>query len=474
MPLDITNSLANLRQQAAFNPVDSFIAGSESGARMAQNQNVLARFAQDQQDKAQARQANILAGQALNGDANALAQLNGAAPDLGMKIAAATGQDFKSRYERGGNLLWGAKDGTDDQKIAAVKAYANLMGTPPDPHELDPANFNALLNQHVSIAQAMKADGADRTTDKILPVGSVYMSGGKPAFVNDPMRGPMPYGGGQRTSPAPQGIEALNTTQATAIPQPMKAGDGASSDIDSMVRRRLAGDNSVDTQFGNGALGATRRMKYQDALAREMQAQGVTPEALMQKTIDYKSSTKQDAAFTSGPLGNTTRSLDVSVAHLDVLKDLGDALQNGDIRWINAAKQAFAQQTGGPAPTSFDMAKAIVADEILKGVIVGQSAMSDRKDLAEKINSAASPEQLAGGIGVAHKLLSGQLDGLRNQFINGHKHLTSDVAGARFDGALSARTKEALARHSASGTNQAGGDATNQTIQYDQQGNRVQ
>lgn len=130
----------------------------------------------------------------------------------------------------------------------------------------------------------------------------------------------------------------------------------------------------------------------------------------------FEARQKQADSFAAGPLGSTARSLGVGVAHLDVLQGLGDALQNGDVQMINAAKQEWSRQFGGEAPVDFEAAKSIVADEIAKGVIGGQNAQSDREALAASVRSSSSPQQLKGVITTFQQLMGGQLGGLRQQY----------------------------------------------------------
>lgn len=144
-------------------------------------------------------------------------------------------------------------------------------------------------------------------------------------------------------------------------------------------------------------------------------------EAALTINPDYQEAKFDQAAkalrdFGTGKQGDIARSLDVSVAHLDTLRELGDALDNGDITLINAAKQAFAEQFGVPAPTNFDAAKSIVADEVAKGVIGGQTAQADRETLAASLRKSGGPKVINGAINTFQSLLGGQLGGLRNQY----------------------------------------------------------
>lgn len=152
----------------------------------------------------------------------------------------------------------------------------------------------------------------------------------------------------------------------------------------------------------------------------------------------YDQATKALKDFGTGPQGNTARSLNVSVSHLNTLRELGDALENGDVKLINAAKQAWQEQFGTPAPTNFNTAKSIVADEVAKGVIGGTTAQSDRETLAASLKSSGGPKIINGAIDTFQDLLGGQLGGLRDQY-------KRNTGANDFDEAfLSERTRKAL------------------------------
>jgi hypothetical protein len=141
-----------------------------------------------------------------------------------------------------------------------------------------------------------------------------------------------------------------------------------------------------------------------------------TADELSQEAMRYGARTAAGKAFATGKQGDTIRSLNVSVSHLQTLRELGHALENGDVTAINAAKQRFAEEFGVPAPTNFDAAKSIVADEVAKGVIGGQSAQSDRETLAASLRRSGSPQVIDGAIDTFQQLLGGQLQGLRSQY----------------------------------------------------------
>lgn len=131
---------------------------------------------------------------------------------------------------------------------------------------------------------------------------------------------------------------------------------------------------------------------------------------------DYKVQAKAEADFGTGKLGNSVRSFNVSLAHLQTLEGLADALNNKDTQMLNKLGNAFATQTGQAAPTNFNAVKHIVADEIVKAVTGSAGALGDREAAAKTIDAANSPEQLKGVIASYKELMNGQLNGLRDQY----------------------------------------------------------
>jgi hypothetical protein len=92
--------------------------------------------------------------------------------------------------------------------------------------------------------------------------------------------------------------------------------------------------------------------------------------------------------FATGPQGNTVRSLNVAIEHMDTARRLGAALENSDTPAFNKMAQLIAEQTGKAAPTNFDSVKEILADEVVKGVIGGAGALEDRAPLWPRRSSA--------------------------------------------------------------------------------------
>ena len=147
-------------------------------------------------------------------------------------------------------------------------------------------------------------------------------------------------------------------------------------------------------------------------------------------------------AFSKGKQGDTVRSLNVAINHLDQLGGLSDALNNNDIPAINKIGNVIATQFGVAAPTNFEAAKKIVGDEIVKSIVGSGGSVADREDASRSISAASSPAQLKGVIDTYTGLMGGQLGGLQQQYETG-------TGKKDFDKFLSDKTKEKIGNHAA-------------------------
>ena len=123
--------------------------------------------------------------------------------------------------------------------------------------------------------------------------------------------------------------------------------------------------------------------------------------------------------FTSGPDARTLNAINTAHAHITQLGAIGDALKNGDLFLVNRLANAYSQQTGQPAPASFQLVKTAVAAEIAKTTHGGQSTLEETREISKAINAANSPEQLAGALGAARTLMESKREQLRGQFVQG-------------------------------------------------------
>jgi hypothetical protein len=121
--------------------------------------------------------------------------------------------------------------------------------------------------------------------------------------------------------------------------------------------------------------------------------------------------------FDTGQQGNQIRSLNTSIAHIDTAQQLADALNTGDIKQVNRISNLWKSETGQEAPTNFNTAKQIVANEVMKAISTsGAGGVADRTELQKQFDAAGSPAQLKGALTTAQKLLVGQASSYKNQY----------------------------------------------------------
>jgi hypothetical protein len=130
----------------------------------------------------------------------------------------------------------------------------------------------------------------------------------------------------------------------------------------------------------------------------------------------YNMANKAMSDFGTGPQGDKVRFLDTATQHLAVLGQAADALNNGNVKAFAALGNQINQQTGNPAPTTFDGLKQIVATEVEKSIAGGIGASSDREQLMESLSRANSPAQLTSMLNGYRSLMAGQLSGLKQQY----------------------------------------------------------
>jgi hypothetical protein len=151
-------------------------------------------------------------------------------------------------------------------------------------------------------------------------------------------------------------------------------------------------------------------------------------------------------AFTTGRQGDSVRSFNTSIDHLEVMDDAVQALINGDAKLLNKVENWVQQQFGYAAPVDFNFVKNIVGGEISKAVVGGVGALKDREEVRQGFELANSPEQLDGVIKRAKQLMAGQLSNYRRQ---------SEATGfpvKDFDTMLSPATRKQLEQLYAPGT----------------------
>lgn len=189
-----------------------------------------------------------------------------------------------------------------------------------------------------------------------------------------------------------------------------------SPDAINAAAERYLETGQLPPNLGRGIQGSATMSAIQNHAAELAQQRNIDMATLPGKWQQFKAQQVAIQRFTSGPQGNTIRSFNVLVDHLDTLSEAASALKNGDYRRFNSWKQTWAAERGETAPTNFDGVKALVGDEIVKAVVGSAGALADREEVKKDLDRASSPKQLSELVDRYRKLALGQLKGLRKQF----------------------------------------------------------
>lgn len=189
-----------------------------------------------------------------------------------------------------------------------------------------------------------------------------------------------------------------------------------------------------------GMGGAGLRAAIFNQAAQMAAAEGATGQAdayRAQATHERGTAVNDLGKSTPNSAGGRVQSANALVTHLDQLSGLSTALTSGNLPAINAARQAYMQQTGNAAPANFNAVKSIAADEAVKFIVANGGSLADRQQAQKAFNAAQSPAQLAGAIQQVQHLAAGQLAGMRQRY---------DAIGAAsdFDATLTPRTRQIL------------------------------
>lgn len=132
--------------------------------------------------------------------------------------------------------------------------------------------------------------------------------------------------------------------------------------------------------------------------------------------MNYETAKKTQEAFAVGAEGKSMKSISTSIDHMQTLRELGEALNNGNTQMFNQVAQAWAKRTGKAAPTNFEAAKNIIGGEIVKGIVGAGGGEGDREKAQGALDAVGSPSQIGGALDTVTDLLGGQLKGLEQQY----------------------------------------------------------
>ena len=201
----------------------------------------------------------------------------------------------------------------------------------------------------------------------------------------------------------------------------------------------MTGDQTWRTGLGRSKDGVKLIIAVDKRIPKMASEVGMTAEEASNNKQMFGARLKAIKDFGTGQQGQMVNSFNTAIAHLDTLKDLGEALKNKDTQVINKVGNTVKEWFGNADVTNLDTAKQIVGAEIIKAIVARGGGVDERKEAANRISRISSPDQLVGYINTTQELLAGQLYSLENQYKTTTKQ--ND-----FGDKLLPRSKDALAR----------------------------
>jgi hypothetical protein len=124
-------------------------------------------------------------------------------------------------------------------------------------------------------------------------------------------------------------------------------------------------------------------------------------------------------AFAVGTPAATLTNINTADAHIAQLREIGQALKNGNVQLANRIGNEFATQTGSAAPLNFQLLKTALAAEIAKTTTGGVATVEETNEISKALNAANSPDQLIGVTDEAQKLMGSKRQMLQQQYQGG-------------------------------------------------------
>ena len=183
-------------------------------------------------------------------------------------------------------------------------------------------------------------------------------------------------------------------------------------EVDFYAKMQSAGDSSWRIGLSRSKDGAALIR----AVDKRMPSLGLTPDEVIANKQEVGTRQKILKDFSTGQQGKAVTAFNTAIDHLDTIKALGNALNNGDIQLANKIKNTAAAWTGNADVTNLDAAKQIVGQEVVKAIVANGGGQAEREEAANHISRISSPAQLSGYIETTQKLMGGQLRSLELQY----------------------------------------------------------
>ncbi len=123
-------------------------------------------------------------------------------------------------------------------------------------------------------------------------------------------------------------------------------------------------------------------------------------------------------AYTSGPPSREINAINTVLGHVGVLDNAIDALNNGDLKRLNALANFLKVETGNDAVTTFNAIVNRVGPELTRSYVGTGGEHAEREINKSDFDPSRGPRQLKSATAITTKLLTSKIGSLGNQWKN--------------------------------------------------------
>lgn len=183
------------------------------------------------------------------------------------------------------------------------------------------------------------------------------------------------------------------------------------------LKKLMPGDAGLIKGIGEGKIDpktlSTRGGHREKVLQQVVQA---FPE-FDQTNYGARYATRKD--FTAGVASRNVTAINTALGHLGTMQELGDKLDNGDLRAWNQVANSLGVQLGKDQATNFEVVQGAVADELARVFRQVGASQQETEGWRAKFPSKGSPTQIKGSITTAADLLGSRIESLDDQWKRG-------------------------------------------------------
>lgn len=143
---------------------------------------------------------------------------------------------------------------------------------------------------------------------------------------------------------------------------------------------------------------------------------GATAEQVSRAAASYTQQQTVERTFASGPTARNVQALNTVADHVNTVRKLAEAEQNGDIPRVNAILNQLNVESGYDKVTNLQTAANIMSDEIVRLLTSTGGTETDRRMMDSHFGPNMSPAQMKGALDVAEHMVAGRFKALEQGY----------------------------------------------------------